>query len=51
MVPMHLGSIDNLFVPHNLISAQESPVALLKFQGPGIIHSIVKQWRFYSSGM
>jgi len=35
MVPMHLGLIDRPFVPHNLISAQHSPVPLLKFQlGP-----------------
>jgi len=32
MVPMHLGLIDKPFVPHNLISTQESPVPLLKFQ-------------------
>jgi hypothetical protein len=32
MVPMHLGLIDGLFVPHNLISTQEDPVSLLKFQ-------------------
>ena len=32
MVPMHLGLIDEPFVPHNLISAQESPVPLSKFQ-------------------
>jgi len=32
MVPMHLGLIDEPFVPHNLISAPESPVPLLKFQ-------------------
>jgi len=31
-VPMHLGLIDGPFVPHNLISTQESPVPLLKFQ-------------------
>jgi hypothetical protein len=32
---MHLGLIDASFVPHNLISTQESPVPLLKFQmGP-----------------
>jgi hypothetical protein len=31
-VPMHLGLIDGPFVPHNLISAQESPVPLPKFQ-------------------
>jgi len=31
-VPMHLGLIDRPFVPHNLISAQESPVPLPKFQ-------------------
>jgi hypothetical protein len=30
MVPMHLGLIDGLFLPHNLISAKESPVILLK---------------------
>jgi hypothetical protein len=28
---MHLGLIDRLFVPHNLISTQESPVPLPKF--------------------
>jgi len=32
MVPMHLGLIDGHFVPHNLISSQESPVPFLKFQ-------------------
>ena len=31
-VPMHLGLIDGPFVPHNPISAQESPVHLPKFQ-------------------
>jgi hypothetical protein len=31
-VPMHLGLIDGPFVPHNLISAQDSPVPLPKFQ-------------------
>ena len=31
MVPMHWGLIDEPFVPHNLISAQESPVSLSKF--------------------
>jgi hypothetical protein len=29
---MHLGLIDRAFVPHNLISTQESPVPLLNFQ-------------------
>jgi hypothetical protein len=29
---MHLGLIDGLFVPHNLISAQESPVPFPMFQ-------------------
>jgi len=29
---MRLGLIDGLFVPPNLISTQESPVPLLKFQ-------------------
>jgi hypothetical protein len=29
---MHLGLIDRPFVPHNLVSAQWSPVPLLKFQ-------------------
>jgi len=29
---MHLGLIDGPFVPHNLISTQESPIPLLKFQ-------------------
>jgi len=32
MVPMHLGLIDWHFVPHNLISAQENPAPLPKFQ-------------------
>jgi hypothetical protein len=32
MVPMHPGLIDGPFVPHNLISAQESPVPLPQFQ-------------------
>jgi len=29
---MHLGLMDGHFVPHNLISTQESSVLLLKFQ-------------------
>jgi hypothetical protein len=29
---MHLGLIDGPFVPHNLISAKDSPVPFLKFQ-------------------
>jgi len=29
---MHLGLIDGPFIPHKLISAQESPVPILKFQ-------------------
>ena len=32
MVPLHLGLIDGPFVPHYLISAQESPVLSPKFQ-------------------
>jgi len=32
MVLMHLGLIDGHFVPHNLISAQDSPVHLPNFQ-------------------
>ena len=32
MGSMHLGLIDGPFVPHNLISAQERPVPLPKFQ-------------------
>jgi len=32
MVPIHLGLIDGPFVPHILISTQESPVPLPKFQ-------------------
>jgi hypothetical protein len=32
MAPMHLCLIDRLFVPHNLIPPQESPVPLAKFQ-------------------
>jgi hypothetical protein len=31
MVLMYLGLVDGPFVPHNLVSAQESPVPLLKF--------------------
>jgi hypothetical protein len=31
-VPMHLGLVDMPFVPHNLISAQDNPVPLPKFQ-------------------
>ena len=31
-VPMHLGLTDRPFVPHDLLSAQESPVPLPKFQ-------------------
>ena len=31
-VPMHLGFLDGPFVPHSLISAQESPDPLPKFQ-------------------
>ena len=31
-VPRHLGLTDRPFVPHNLISTQESPVPLPKFQ-------------------
>jgi hypothetical protein len=31
-VPMHLGLTDGPFVPHNLISVQESPVPLPEFQ-------------------
>jgi hypothetical protein len=31
-VAMQLGLIDRPFVPHNLISAQDSPVPLPKFQ-------------------
>jgi len=31
-VPMRLGLIDGPFVPHNLISAQDSSVLLPKFQ-------------------
>jgi len=29
---MHLGLIDGAFVPHNIISSQESRVPLLKFK-------------------
>ena len=32
LVPMHPGLTDRPFVPHNLVSAQESPVPLPKFQ-------------------
>jgi hypothetical protein len=31
MVLMHLGLTDRPFVPHNVISTQESPVPLMKF--------------------
>jgi hypothetical protein len=30
--PMHLSLIDRPFVPHNLITGQDSPVPLRKFQ-------------------
>jgi hypothetical protein len=37
MVPMHLDLVDGTFVPHTLISAQDSPVPLPKFQmTPGL---------------
>jgi hypothetical protein len=32
MVPMHLGLIERPFVPHNLISTQDSPVPLRNSQ-------------------
>jgi hypothetical protein len=32
MVLMHLGLIDRAFVPHNIISTQESPIPLQKSQ-------------------
>ena len=32
MVLINLGLIDGPFVPHNLISTQESQIPLLKFQ-------------------
>jgi hypothetical protein len=32
MVPIHLGLTYRPFIPHNLISAQESPAPLPKFQ-------------------
>jgi hypothetical protein len=32
MVPMYLGLTGRPFVPHNLISAQKSPIPLTKFQ-------------------
>jgi hypothetical protein len=37
---MHLGLINTLFVPHNLIT-QESPVPLLKFQMAPILKILV----------
>jgi hypothetical protein len=37
MVLMYLGLIDRAFVPHNIISTQESPILLPKFQmGPDL---------------
>jgi hypothetical protein len=38
MIPMHLGLIDGPFVPYNLISAQEKPVPLPKFQMAPRLH-------------
>ena len=32
MVMMHVGHINRPFVPHNLVSAQDSPVPLPQFQ-------------------
>jgi len=40
---MHLGFIDGPFVPHNLISAQESPVPLPKFQMAPTLKILVQE--------
>jgi hypothetical protein len=45
MVPMHLGLIDGPFIPHNLISTQESPVPLLEFQMAPRLNSLRLQER------
>jgi len=42
---MHLGLIDGPVVPHNLISTQESPVPLLKFQMALRLHGFRVQER------
>ena len=44
MVPMHLGLTDGPFVSHNLISTQESPVPLLKFQMDPRIYILMSSW-------
>jgi hypothetical protein len=44
MVPIHLGLIERPFVPHNLISSQESPVPLPKFQMPPRIEILMSSW-------
>jgi len=41
---MHLGLTDGSFVPHNLISAQESPVPLLKFQMAPRLKIVMASW-------
>ena len=44
MVMMNLGLIDGPFVPYNLISAQESPVSLPKFQMAPRLKILIILW-------
>jgi len=41
---MHLGLIDGPFVPHNLISAKDSPVPLPKFQMAPRLKILMSSW-------
>jgi hypothetical protein len=41
---MHLGLTDGHFVPHNLISTQQSPVPLLKFQMAPRLKILMTSW-------
>jgi len=41
---MHLGLIGRPFVPHNLVSTQESPVPLLKFQTAPKLKILIASW-------
>jgi len=44
MVPKNLGLIEGPFVPLNLISSEESPVPLLKFQMTPRIKNLMPSW-------
>jgi len=41
---MHPGLIEGPFVPHNLISAQENPVPLPKFQNAPRLKNLMSSW-------